>query len=264
MIQADDKTAMVANVPWLEIPALGNCDEFLLSSPAIRKLVPKIDYFVRDANAKADELVFSLEDEGLPILPRNELVAIVIYTHDLKLGKEQNLFYQLNQMLRKRGAKEREEMLKTWGTYMRYFMGGLSRLPDVECVCYRGFPHLEVAKQHYRRGRPIQWGAFSSATRSLEVAKMFAGMNRFFIIHHFIFPSICHFSPFISLSLGGGVIFKIDIFSGKDIVPYSFFPTEDEILLSPNHRFTVTSDMYEKDGYHFIDLLQIHDSTFFS
>ena len=176
LVDKDDKTAVISNVPWLEIVPEGPCDVYLASSPAIQALVPKIALVVRDCVAKAEELEFSLEDEGLLVPPRNELVAIVAYTHDLKLGKEQNLFYQLNTMLRLRGAEEREEMMRTWGTFMHYIMSGLSKLSDVAGVCYRGFPHMDVAKKHYRHGRPVQWGAFSSATRSLKVAKAFAGI----------------------------------------------------------------------------------------
>ena len=51
-----------------------------------------------------------------------------------------------------------------------------------------------------------------------------------------------------------GVVFKIQIFSGRDVNAYSSIPTEDEILLSPNH---VTSEACDVDGYTVIDLVQL-------
>ena len=87
-------------------------------------------------------------------------------------------------------------------------------------------------------GRPIQWGAFTSVTTSKDAAKAFAPDTR--------------------------VVFKINVTSGRDINPYSFFPQEGEILLSPNHRFTVSSAPYEEAGYTFIDMVQVAGNTFVS
>ena len=56
-----------------------------------------------------------------------------------------------------------------------------------------------------------------------------------------------------------GVVVKIDVQSGRDICPLSCFPTEDEILLSPNHKFVVQSATggYVDGEHTFIDLLQM-------
>ena len=60
------------------------------------------------------------------------------------------------------------------------------------------------------------------------------------------------------------VVFKITVTSGRDINAYSFFPQEGEILLSPSHRFTVSSEPREEGGFTFIDLVQIVGNTFVS
>ena len=60
------------------------------------------------------------------------------------------------------------------------------------------------------------------------------------------------------------VVFKILVTSGRDINAYSFFPQEDEILLSPSHRFTVSSEPREEGGFTFIDLVQVDGNTFVS
>ena len=85
----------------------------------------------------------------------------------------------------------------------------------------------------YQKRRTIQWGAFTSSTTSLERARGFAG----------------HL----------GVVVKIDIATGKDICNLSFFHSEDEVLLSPNHRFMVTSDnggTIDSHGYTVIELME--------
>ena len=138
----------------------------------MRQTVPKLVKINEDVKAKLLELPFSLEDEGLPVPPDDELFAIVAYTHDLHLGKKDgNLYYELNKSLRQRGAAERQAMMNTWGGFVHYMMKGLALLPDIERVCYRGYPDKEKAVKFYRKGRPIQWGAFSSCTVSFEVRR---------------------------------------------------------------------------------------------
>eukprot|EP01047_Picozoa_sp_COSAG01_P050994 COSAG01_NODE_5209_length_4405_cov_4.633558_5_plen_63_part_00 len=52
--------------------------------------------------------------------------------------------------------------------------------------------------------------------------------------------------------------------SGRNINAYSFFPQEGEILLSPAHRFTVSSKPRVEGGFTFIDLVQMDGNTFVS
>ena len=53
-----------------------------------------------------------------------------------------------------------------------------------------------------------------------------------------------------------GVIFKLTVLSGRSINDYSFFPAEGEILLTPSHRFTVSSEPYVLDGYTMLDMVE--------
>ena len=114
-------------------------------------------------------------------LDENCTVAIVAYTHDLMLGSKQgNLYFELNTMLRQRKPDEREVLVATWGGFMFYMMHGLAQLPDFKGVCWRGYNHGSRAAiiQEYQVGRPIQWGAFTSVTTSLDAAKSFAPQSR--------------------------------------------------------------------------------------
>ena len=114
-------------------------------------------------------------------LDENCTVAIVAYTHDLMLGSKQgNLYFELNIMLRQRKPDERKVLVATWGGFMFYMMHGLAQLPDFKGVCWRGYNHGSRAAiiQEYHVGRPIQWGAFTSVTTSLDAAKSFAPQSR--------------------------------------------------------------------------------------
>ncbi len=61
------------------------------------------------------------------------------------------------------------------------------------------FPDKGIVEREYKRGRPVQWGAFTSTTTDFAAAKGFTDRV-------------------------AGVIFKIAISSGRDINAYSFFP----------------------------------------
>jgi len=141
-------------------------------------------------------------------------------------------------MLRERGAAERAVLKRAWEGYMYFMMVGLGRLPDLKGVCWRGYDHGSKKEilDTQSVGRPIQWGAFTSVATCKDAAKAFAPGTR--------------------------VVFKITMTSGRDVNPYSFFPQEGEILLSPNHRFTVSSEPYEEAGYTFIDMVQVKGNTF--
>ena len=103
---------------------------------------------------------------------------------------------------------------------------------------YRGYPDKAKVAEQYKVGRPIQWGAFTSVTTNRLAAQSFAPDTR--------------------------IVFKIMVTSGRDIQSYSFFSQEGEILLSPNHRFTVISEPRQEGSFTIIDLVQNDGNTFVS
>ena len=129
--------------------------------------------------------------------------------------------------------------MEGWGVYMHFAIGAMAQLPVIEAECYRGYPDKDTAIKEYQVGRPIQWGAFSSTTTDFAAAKGFTNATT-------------------------GVIFKNTVTDGRDIGPFSFFPQESEVLLSPSHRFFVSSEPYERDGYTIIDMVQQAGSAFIS
>ena len=224
---------------WEDItPGRSYLDE-LATNAEIRRVCPHVAQIASDIRAKAEELPFEDEAEALVNAISNEdgLFSIVAYTHDLQQPggvKEGNYYFEMNRKLRDRSPAGRAELMMTWGVCVHYTLKALAKLNDFHGIVYRGFPATdkEGILQKYKKGRPIQWGAFTSTTTSLQAASGFAG--------------------------AGGVIIKIDVQSGRNINPLSFFPTEGEILLSPNHKFVVTSENggYTEGGRTFIDMLE--------
>ena len=223
-LTTDDGEALAIGVlpttRWEDIvPARSYLDE-LASNAAIRQVCPHIAQVASDIRAKAEELPYIDEAEGLVAAINSEdwLSSIVAYTHDLQQPngvKAGNYYFEMNRMLRDRSPAGRAELMMTWGVCVHYTLKALAKLDDFHGIVYRGFPasdkvgilhipsprtHLHIPSarnttcnlvrslltwhccfgqenilQRYKKGRPIQWGAFTSTTTSLEAASGFAG-----------------------------------------------------------------------------------------
>jgi len=169
-------------------------------------------------------------------LTKEELLSVVLYTWDVRPsgGKKENNFHvYLNEMLQKRSATT----LEIWKGYLYYFQKALSKIPACACgtIVYRGIPYQEKVKDNYKSGIVLHWSAYSSSTTLLQKAKEFA--------------------------TSAGIIIKITIFSngGKPIHDYSGFPSEQEVLLSPNMKLFVTEELYKnpEDGYYYVVLHEV-------
>jgi hypothetical protein len=157
----------------------------------------------------------------------------VAFTFDNNTNRDDNVYYALNKALRER--KTSVHPFKHWQGFLYFLMRALDKLPRFQGTVYRGGnAGLDQAtvRREYTVGRPIQWAAFSSSTKDMAAAKRFVKKDL-------------------------GVLFKLTVVSGRDIVAYSYFPKENEILLSPNTRLTVASKLYvDEDGFACIDLTE--------
>ena len=197
-----------------------------------------MDDLLDDVGFKVRQLMY----EALPVaLPDDELFAVVVYTYDNNQSGEQpgNLYYELNNALRQRGAG-RTAALQLWGGFLFYLLSALDKLTDTAGVVYRGYPDKDKVEEFYQVGRPIQWGAFSSTSTESTTAKAFTDKD-------------------------SGVIFKLTVLSGKVIKAYSYFSAEDEVLISPQARFVVSSAPYvNADGYTYLDIVEQKGTLFIS
>jgi len=167
-------------------------------------------------------------------LSQDEAVSIILYSYD-NYGSEQstNFYFQLNKMLQRREKSE----LKFWETYLYYLHSALSKIPDSNCIVYRGVVYCDEFEKYYTQGRHILWSAYSSASTSLTRAKGYTKKE--------------------------GVIFIITVNSGKSIRDYSYIQNEDEILLHPNMSFSVIKPKYQsEDGFSYIELVQLDTNVY--
>ncbi|CAE8601450.1 unnamed protein product [Polarella glacialis] len=214
LLAAEPFISAVPSATWEELRPVRHLLEELRTNPGIRAACPDIEEIASDIEFKAghlhhDEEAFRFTQQ----MDQDCLQAILACTHDT--GQAQgSLFFELNNCLRERSLEGRAGLMRTWGDFMHYFLKGLSKLEPASGVVYRGLPEKDAVIAQYKLGRPIQWGAFSSTSRAKEVAKKsFAGDKH------------------------SAIILKITITSGRRLGPLSFFPKEDEILLSPRCRF---------------------------
>lgn len=226
--QAEEDIGILPHTAWHEIKPHRSFLDELRKNKVVAARIPKHLEMADDVEAKVMELKY----RRLPVKLRDDyLAAIVAYTHDLHSTRQGNFYYEVNAALRKRGPESRRQLMQDWGNLLHYLIMALAELPDFQGHCYRGYPDKKTVLEEYDLGRPIQWGAFTSATTSFEAARQFLDPNN-------------------------GIIFKIAVTSGRKIDQYSFFPREDEVLLTPSHWFTVASNPYQKRGYAMIDLVQ--------
>ena len=231
---------------WEDIRPERSYLEELLYNEKIAEECTRIREIAHAVESKAAEL--RSNDEARPLInligSTDGLHAIVAYTYDLRLpggSKKGNLYFEMNQQLRNRTWAGDAHVMATWGVCVHITLKALAPLPDFQGTCYRGFPAEDrpLIMRKYKKRRPIQWGAFTSVTTDVATARRFAG--------------------------AGGVVIKIDVGTGKNICALSYFPTEAEVLLSPNHKYTVTSETggyVDEERYTTIEMMQLEGEWF--
>merc|ERR1719329_93144 len=230
-----EEVSILPSTRWEDFKTDLGLMEHLRQSPEVRMKVPEIDRVLEDVEDKVADLRFDPNArELIQQMDDDELSSLVIYTHDLQQAdgrRDGNFYYEENKDLRKRAAQSRTMTLKTWGVHVCYALRALGKVPDFEGEVFRGFEDLNDITTQYQEGRRIQWGAWSSTTSDKQAAMGFAGPN--------------------------GAVLKIKVFTAKDIKKLSFFSCEGEILVSPNHKFMVTSSPYVEDGYTFVNMMEV-------
>ena len=203
------------------------CHLFLQQSHSCRWLLKRVNRFHKtDFHAFQQEFLFWHQIRPLPSVLTLLTLDLIHITTD---GSD-NLFVQLNQTLRTRDPSK----MMALRPYLYFLMSGLAALPDWKGTVFRGVPasSFSVVKENYSNGKDIHWSSFTSTTTSISRAKQFAHGK-------------------------GGIIFFIHVLTGRDVSCYSAFKRENEILLGPNTRLVVTSDLVlNSDGMFDISLHQ--------
>ncbi len=212
-----------------------SCREHMLNDlPSILAGVD-IPELVGDCTLVAEESLKNLPP-GTPRLTDDEALAIAAYSCDTGVKDTKcNIYFILNEVLREKDPPKVERMKPL----LTYLISGLTTLPPVKATVYRGIPStsMKVIEEKYGGGVNVQWSGFTSTTKQIERAKKFAKEN--------------------------GIIFRIKILTGRSIQYYSFVPSEEEILLSPNCQLFVIAPVHlEGDGFHYVDLTELKQETF--
>ena len=232
MHKSHDWSILLDHISFRQKPE-GSCWNQLLQLPSAitgSKHFARMKLDIKTTVQRLQESQYQLPQK----LDEDALVALVAYTLDNKSARESNVYFACNVALRERDTNP--TAFNRWKGYLYHLMRALDILPAQALTVYRGVvvpEGLDSMKQNYQKGRPVQWRSFTSTSLDLTSCKLFV-KNK-----------------------ARGVIFKLDVVSGRDIQQYSCFSGEAEILLTPNTRFVVTRALYrDSEGYACIDLVE--------
>eukprot|EP01004_Peranema_trichophorum_P006441 NODE_525_length_2637_cov_27.056881_g449_i0.p1 GENE.NODE_525_length_2637_cov_27.056881_g449_i0~~NODE_525_length_2637_cov_27.056881_g449_i0.p1 ORF type:complete len:615 (-),score=109.69 NODE_525_length_2637_cov_27.056881_g449_i0:166-2010(-) len=153
-------------------------------------------------------------------LSTNMKFALALFSYNIPTNNSsQNFYYQMNRFLRTRI----NEMTILWRPYLYFLFEAFYKLEKVNGILYRGMPREGSGDvlSKYNDGDTVHWSAFTSLTSNERVAADFAGK--------------------------GGIIFRVKCRNGRSINKYSMYPTEDEILVSPNSKFIVYEEAHTEE-----------------
>jgi hypothetical protein len=148
-------------------------------------------------------------------LTRDESAAVYLYT----MEGGQNSFYKvLNEALR----SENRPALKPWFPFLKLFDVAVNKLPTIKGNIWRGVPgHISG---QFTKGQVLTWWSISSCSQSMDIIQSF---------------------------LGSGInstLFMIEAVNGKDVSAYSYYPNENEVLLTLGTELQVKSNTLKHHG----------------
>ncbi|XP_068534660.1 erythroblast NAD(P)(+)--arginine ADP-ribosyltransferase-like isoform X5 [Anas acuta] len=150
------------------------------------------------------------------VLPQEQAVAVLAYTH------RADLYKQFNTLVRE-GGRSREHYLESFPFKTLHFLlteavHTLQKTQSPKCnSVYRGIKDIRFTAQLQQT---VRFGQFTSTSRQKMVAESF-GQDTFFFVY------TCY---------------------GVPIKHFSFFPTEDEVLIPPYEVFRVTKFNRDRRG----------------
>lgn len=159
----------------------------------------------------------------------SELLGILLYSSDRNDGqRDGNLYFEENQDLRQ---GNQQAISACWGVHVYFTLEAMKKLDDHATKVYRGLSD-KTLMDGYVVGSEISFGAWTSTASELDNAKEFAKAS------------------------GGSepIILIIQVNSGKNISSLSMFNNENEVLLTPNHRFVVSKVPYLDKKMWYMDL----------
>jgi hypothetical protein len=126
------------------------------------------------------------------------------------LTREASIFCVYNASMRGRVTSD----VQRWADYSFLLQAALEKLPNIECDVYRGLDQpLTQVSHEFKEGALVWLPSVTSTTTARDTALVSFGTSG---------------------SSRPGTLLKIHVIFAKDIKAFSVFPSESELLLSPN------------------------------
>jgi hypothetical protein len=210
----------VDNIPRLPIDGYQN--KPLVS---LEEALKPVEHLLQDVQTKVKIAKARIKKPPSNHLTVDESSAIMLYTMEWS-PNERCLYVVLNQTLR----LEDRDFLIPWFLYLKLLSTALRKLPSISCTVWRGI-RADVNDQ-YQQGQSFTWWSFSSTTDSINILES----NKFLG------------------KTGIRTLLNIECKNGKMIKEYSYFSTENEILLTPATYFQVIGKIDSGNGLHIIHI----------
>jgi len=156
-------------------------------------------------------------DPKLANVPEEALISIMLWTSDI-------LYRQLNEVLK--GGED----FSQWNVYLKNLLNGLKAMPYHRGKVYRGYSQKQDLNIYRKKGL-INWRTVSALSRNKEVAESFAGES--------------------------GMIFEVEVVSGRKISSLSISPLEEEVIMLPHSCFEVLEVIEETGKPVYIKLREV-------
>lgn len=144
----------------------------------------------------------------------DEAFAILLATYDdIYEEPEQNFFFNVNSIIRRRAANETRQLLE----FLFFLLSGMRKLPAWQGEAFTSYPDRARITTEYVKGREIWWSTFHRATCNPQAAIETAGSQ--------------------------GVLIKLNVVSARDITPFVLHRLEgggSEIMIPPNMCLVVS------------------------
>ena len=148
-------------------------------------------------------------------LTQDESAAVYLYTMD---GGQKSFYRVLNNALR----AENRAALRVWFPFLKLFEVAISKLPTIRGSVWRGVP--EDVSSQFKRDQVFTWWSISSCSQSVDVIQDFLSANN------------------------ESTLFMIEVLNARDISSYSYYPSENEVLLTIGTELRVKADILQHPG----------------
>ena len=162
-------------------------------------------------------------------LTHDESAAVYLYT--MEGGK--NSFYKvLNEALR----SENRPALRPWFPFLKLFDVALNKLPTVKGIIWRGVEG-DISDQ-FEKDQVLTWWSISSCSQEKDVIKSFLGSD------------------------ASSTLFMIEAVNAKDVSKYTYFPNENEVILSLGTKLRVKGNtLKHHGGLNIVHLAELNDDA---